>query len=112
MSSTALLGRLQHRVESTQHGHRQDDIAVLAAHVEVAQDVVGDAPDEVGDPADVGGTGIGAQARPAALLIEQARPPAARSLRLERPRDLVMPPMGVSKMSSWSSALSVWALEA
>ena len=48
-----LLGRLQHRVEAAQHGHRQDDVAVLAAHVEVAQHVVGDAPDEVGDPVEL-----------------------------------------------------------
>ena len=45
-----LLGRLQHGIEAAQHGHRQDDVAVLAADVEVAQHVVGDAPDEVGDP--------------------------------------------------------------
>jgi len=44
-----LLGRLQHGVEPAQDGHRQDDVAVLAPHVEVAEDVVGDAPDEVDD---------------------------------------------------------------
>ena len=48
-----LLGRLEHRVEAAQDGHRQDDVAVLAADVEVAQDVVGDAPDEVGDPVEL-----------------------------------------------------------
>ena len=45
-----LLGRLEHRVEAAQDRHRQDDVAVLAAHVQVAQDVVGDAPDEIRDP--------------------------------------------------------------
>ena len=45
-----LLGRLEHGVEPAQDGHRQDHVAVLAADVEVAQHVVGDAPDEVGDP--------------------------------------------------------------
>jgi hypothetical protein len=44
------LGRLEDGVEATQHSHRQDHVAVLAAHVKVAQDIVGDAPDEVGDP--------------------------------------------------------------
>ena len=41
-----LLGRLQHGIEPAQHRHRQDDVAVLAPHVEVAQHVVGDVPDE------------------------------------------------------------------
>ena len=49
----ALLAVLQDRVQPAQHGHRQDDVAVLAAHVEVAQDVVGDAPDVVRDPVQV-----------------------------------------------------------
>ena len=51
-----LLAVLQHRVEPAQHGHGQDHVAVvavLAAHVEVAQDVVGDAPDVVRDPVEV-----------------------------------------------------------
>ena len=48
-----LLAVLQHRVEAAQHGHRQDHVAVLAAHVEVAQDVVGDSPDVVRDPVQV-----------------------------------------------------------
>jgi hypothetical protein len=38
MSSTACLVGFEHRVEAAQHGHRQDDVAVLAADVEVAQD--------------------------------------------------------------------------
>ena len=49
-----LLAVLQHRVQPAQHGHRQDDVAVLAAHVQVAQDVVGDAPDVVRDPVQIG----------------------------------------------------------
>ena len=44
-----LLGRLKHGVEPAQHRHRQDHVAVLAAHIEVAQHVVRDAPDEVDD---------------------------------------------------------------
>ena len=44
-----LLGRLQHGVQPAQDGHRQDDVAVLAADVDVAQHVVGDAPDEADD---------------------------------------------------------------
>ena len=45
-----LLGRLQHGIEAADDDHRQDDIAVLAADVDIAQDVIGDAPDEIGDP--------------------------------------------------------------
>ena len=48
-----LLAALQHRVEPAQHGHRQDHVPVLAAHIEVAQDVVGDAPNVVRDPIQV-----------------------------------------------------------
>ena len=49
-----LLAALQHRVQPAQDGHRQDDVAVLAADVEIPEDVVGDAPDIVGDPVQVG----------------------------------------------------------
>ena len=38
---------LQHGVEAADDGHGQDDVAVLAAHVDVAQDVVRDAPKTV-----------------------------------------------------------------
>jgi hypothetical protein len=48
-----LLGRLEHGVESAQHGHGQDHVAVLAADVEIAQHIVGDAPDEVRDPVEL-----------------------------------------------------------
>ncbi len=48
-----LLRRLEQRVESTEDGHRQDDVPVLAAHVQVAEDLVGDPPDEVGDPVEI-----------------------------------------------------------
>ena len=47
-----LRGFKQH-VEAAQHDHGQDDVAVLAADVDVAQAVIGDAPDE-GDEAVVG----------------------------------------------------------
>lgn len=64
-----VLGRLQQRVEAAQGGHGQDAVAVFSADVDVAQDVVGDAPDE-GDDLVMGGgghgdgeTGIGAQGR-------------------------------------------------
>ena len=49
-----LFGRLQHGIETAEDGHRQDDIAVFAADEDVAQGVVGDAPDEVGDPVKLG----------------------------------------------------------
>ncbi len=48
-----LLGGLEDGVHAPQHAHRQDDIGVLAAPEEVAQDIVGDAPDE-GDDAVMG----------------------------------------------------------
>jgi hypothetical protein len=47
------LFRLQYRVEPAQNGHRQDHIPVLAADVEIAQHIVGDAPDKIRDPAEV-----------------------------------------------------------
>ena len=43
----------QHRVQPAQHRHRQDDVPVLAADVEVSEDVVGDPPDIVRDPVQV-----------------------------------------------------------
>ena len=48
-----LLAVLQHRVQPAQHGHRQDHVAILAAHIEVAQHVVRDAPDVVRNPVEV-----------------------------------------------------------
>lgn len=48
-----LLGGLQHGIQPAQHCHRQDHIAVLTAHVEIPKHVVGDAPDEVGDPVEL-----------------------------------------------------------
>ena len=48
-------GRLaifEHGIETAQHCHRQDHVAVLAAHVKVAQHIVRDAPDVVRDPAE------------------------------------------------------------
>ena len=46
-----ILGGFQHRVKSPQHRHRQYDVPVFAPHVQVAQHVVGHAPDETRDPA-------------------------------------------------------------
>jgi len=40
----------QHGIQPAQHGERQDHVAVLAAHIHVAQAVIGDVPDEVGNP--------------------------------------------------------------
>ena len=50
-----LLGGFEDRVEAPQDGHGEDDVAVLAADVDVAEDIVRDAPDVVGDPVEVGG---------------------------------------------------------
>jgi hypothetical protein len=49
-----LLGRFQHGVEATEDTHGQDDVRVFAPPEQVAENVVGDAPDE-GDDLIVGG---------------------------------------------------------
>ena len=41
-----LLGGFEHSVHAPQHAHRQDHVGVLATLEQVAQHVVGDAPDE------------------------------------------------------------------
>ena len=38
---------LQHRIQPAQYRHRQNHIPILAAHIDVTQHVVGDAPDKV-----------------------------------------------------------------
>ena len=43
-------GRLEHAVEAAQHRERQNHVAILAAHVEIAQHIIGDAPDQRNDP--------------------------------------------------------------
>ena len=48
-----LVAVFQHRVQPAQHGHRQDYVAILAAHIEVPQHIVRDAPDVVRDPVQV-----------------------------------------------------------
>src|SRR5215471_17468038 len=53
MSMNRLFAWLQHRIEPPQNGHRQNDVTVFAAHIKVAQDVIGNAPDEIGDPAQI-----------------------------------------------------------
>ena len=45
----AFFRAFEHGVETAYDGHGQDDVAILAAHIDVAQAVVGDAPDEVDD---------------------------------------------------------------
>ena len=42
-------------VEAAQNGHRQNDVAVSAADVNVTQDIVRDVPDEVGEAVELGG---------------------------------------------------------
>lgn len=44
-----LLGRLQNRIEPTQNAHRQDYVGIFAALEEIAQNIVGDAPNERND---------------------------------------------------------------
>ena len=50
----SLIGRFQHGIQAAEDGHWQDDIAVFAPDKDVAQGVIGNAPDEVGDPGEVG----------------------------------------------------------
>jgi hypothetical protein len=49
-----LLGRIQHCIQAPENDHWQDKIAISAANIEIAQDIIGDAPDEVGNPIEVG----------------------------------------------------------
>ena len=49
-----LLGEVERRVEWSEHGHGEDHVAVPAAHVDIAEAVVRDAPSVVGDPVQVG----------------------------------------------------------
>jgi hypothetical protein len=42
LSWNGLLAGLQHRVETADDGHGKDHVAVLAANVDIAEDVVGD----------------------------------------------------------------------
>ena len=44
-----VLGRLQHRIKTPNHRHRQNDIPILSPDIDVAQDIVGDVPDEIAD---------------------------------------------------------------
>ena len=48
-----LLGRFQHGIKPPQYGEGKDHVTVLAAHVDVAQAVVSDIPDEVSNPLQV-----------------------------------------------------------
>ena len=45
-----LFGRLEQRIDPPQHCHGKDDVAVFAAHVEVAEHIVSDTPDKICDP--------------------------------------------------------------
>jgi len=44
------LGRLQHRIHAAQNEHGQNNVRVFAALEQIAQHVIGDAPDKVGNP--------------------------------------------------------------
>ena len=52
-----LLGGFEDRVEAPQDGHGQDDVPVFAADVNVTKHVIRNAPDVIGDPVEVGGSG-------------------------------------------------------
>src|SRR5690606_12386336 len=44
-----ILGRFKHGVEPTNDSHRQDDVPVFAANIDIAQNIIGDVPDKVAD---------------------------------------------------------------
>jgi hypothetical protein len=50
ISITAFFRRLQNRVKAAKHRHRQNNVAIFAAHVEIPQHIVGDAPDKIRYP--------------------------------------------------------------
>lgn len=52
-SEGGLLDLPLRHVEAEQHGHRQDHVAALTSHVQTARNIAGDAPDEVGNTADL-----------------------------------------------------------
>ena len=58
------------RVETAQHGHGQDQVTVSAAGIDIAQDVVSDVPDEVGDGVQLGLVHIRSRLRIRSAMIE------------------------------------------
>ena len=53
------LGGFEHIVEPSPHRHGEDHVALLAANVDIAEHIVGDAPDVAGNPIQVGPVGHG-----------------------------------------------------
>ena len=51
-----LLAVFQHRIQPPQDGHRKDDVTVFATNVKVAEDIVSDAPNVVGNPVKITAT--------------------------------------------------------
>ena len=49
-----VFGRLQHGIQASDHGHGKNDVTVLASDVNITQCVVGDTPDEVRQPVELG----------------------------------------------------------
>jgi len=41
-----VFGGFEQRIEAAQHHHRQNHIAIFAAHIDITQAVIGDAPDK------------------------------------------------------------------
>ncbi len=69
------LGGLQHRIQPPQHRHRQDHVRILAALEQIAQHVVGDAPQERHDPV-VDGLVHPSVVLPMAITVGRSRPAA------------------------------------
>ena len=59
-----LLGGFEDRVKTAEDGYGKDDVAVLASAEEVAENIVRDSPDVIGDPVEVGGRGRGGHVCP------------------------------------------------
>ena len=82
-----LLGGLEHRVEAADDRHREDDVAVLAADVDVAEAVVGDAPDEGDERGNLrGGHGVRIEGKGLRSVRRRTRR-ACRGLYTSAPRE-------------------------
>jgi hypothetical protein len=48
-----LLGRLKHGVKAAQHRHRQNNVPVFTAYIQITKYIVSNIPYEVRDPAEI-----------------------------------------------------------
>jgi hypothetical protein len=48
-----LFGRLQHGIETTQNGHRQNNIAVFAPYIDITEDIIRYIPNKIREPVEL-----------------------------------------------------------